>query len=284
MANSLPTLLKEFAIELPLPKGPKAGIQRDAATLVRRFRKHIANCFHDLHRPGSLNDEEGTTPEASATLQEISAREEVRTSNFDASSSPDLSTSQEVSAEEKVRTWTFEGPSSPDLPVEVPLDAFSSDGFKEDDIDDGLDDMAVPEFYQAREFLVEGHAFKRLMERIRVASLVTERKDSISQSIRTQIIEATSTRESLRRQTHDRDPGTNIFEATFRVLWSPVAFLETQFVENTAIMDVITLTGTADHAQALSCASYMRQTWPWSGEACVKILQAAIDHGSHKGR
>jgi hypothetical protein len=65
-----------------------------------------------------------------------------------------------------------------------------------------------------------------------------------------------------------------IYSAKFSIDWDPKAFLRGQEYngqEDEIIDQVITLSGTFRHGQALTCAQYMQQTWPSRGH-CVLIL------------
>lgn len=60
--------------------------------------------------------------------------------------------------------------------------------------------------------------------------------------------------------------------------WALEPFLHQQFGDkNIRLGDVITLTGRGGDAQALTCSSYLRQTWPCTGLSILGCVQDAFD-------
>jgi hypothetical protein len=67
--------------------------------------------------------------------------------------------------------------------------------------------------------------------------------------------------------------------ATFELDWDPIAFFDEQeYTEQNwhAIGAAITLTGSLGSAQAMTCAEYLRQTWPSSGEHLLHLMERVI--------
>ncbi|KAL2810191.1 hypothetical protein BJX63DRAFT_434474 [Aspergillus granulosus] len=76
-----------------------------------------------------------------------------------------------------------------------------------------------------------------------------------------------------------RKAGTGAVKASFVIEWSPIAFFKGQRYEDRAdvIFDkVLTLTGSLDDAQALTCGEYMRQTWPTTGMQIMAVIKKAL--------
>ena len=69
------------------------------------------------------------------------------------------------------------------------------------------------------------------------------------------------------------------FKASLSMEWDILAFMDTQYVDNkdTRLGSVITLSGTAQRAQATTCSAYAEHNWPLRGSRVVKAFQAAID-------
>jgi hypothetical protein len=62
-----------------------------------------------------------------------------------------------------------------------------------------------------------------------------------------------------------RKKSVEAYKITFEIEWDPLAFIKEQEYREEpgeAIERAITLTGYAKDAQALTCAQYLRQTWP----------------------
>ncbi|KAI1155034.1 hypothetical protein F4825DRAFT_109525 [Nemania diffusa] len=68
------------------------------------------------------------------------------------------------------------------------------------------------------------------------------------------------------------------FGVRFDVDWDPLSFFSRQFERQADDMlgSTLTLTGSFENAQAITCMKYMQQTWPSSGEHTVKLLSEAI--------
>lgn len=71
-----------------------------------------------------------------------------------------------------------------------------------------------------------------------------------------------------------------LHDVDFILDWDPQLFLRVQeYAGNPANIfeHVITLTGSLDSAQALTCAQYMRQTWPESSERVISLFQKLLE-------
>ena len=74
---------------------------------------------------------------------------------------------------------------------------------------------------------------------------------------------------------------TNVRQQAHAILyveWDTIAFLRDQYqgAKLQQIREVITLTGSGADAQAATCAQYVNQTWPTTGESLLREFQAAI--------
>lgn len=66
---------------------------------------------------------------------------------------------------------------------------------------------------------------------------------------------------------------------TFRMEWDPLAFIkEQEYSEelDETMETAITLTGSARDAQALTCAQYLRQTWPSAAEHIIRLIKDVV--------
>lgn len=69
------------------------------------------------------------------------------------------------------------------------------------------------------------------------------------------------------------------YHVGFDVAWDPIKFVKEQdhgVPIDEVVEKAITLTGTPSEAQALSCAEYLRQTWPASGNDIAQMAKDAI--------
>ena len=68
-------------------------------------------------------------------------------------------------------------------------------------------------------------------------------------------------------------------KASLTMPWDLLAFMDTQYVDNkdAYLGSVITLSGTAQYAQATTCSQYVEHNWPLRGLRVIKAFQSAID-------
>ena len=75
---------------------------------------------------------------------------------------------------------------------------------------------------------------------------------------------------------HPRDSPLAI---EYDLQWEVPDFLRNCFVEGQELSKVLTLTGEAINAQAMSCSDYLEQTWPVLGRVLLEGLQEALYRG-----
>lgn len=71
------------------------------------------------------------------------------------------------------------------------------------------------------------------------------------------------------------------YKATFELRWDPLAFVEEQaYIEaaEVALRRAITITGSADDAQAATTRDYLVQTWP-NGEEVMQLIEDVTRSG-----
>lgn len=176
----------------------------------------------------------------------------------------------ELTTGEKLDFWNTEGSGTPDFPLEQPKDSILI--VKEKEAPD------TPLFTETRTFLIESRAYQWLLGRIRTSLILTRREGTTVEFLRNTIIARLDLSDLYGR----------FRTATFQISWSPLKFLREQHYQdggNQAIGEVITVTGSAIDAQAMTCAQYMHQTWPVTGNETLRALQTAIaetrSHGHH---
>lgn len=78
--------------------------------------------------------------------------------------------------------------------------------------------------------------------------------------------------------TRSTQPPSGIVHVDFLFHWALESFLRRQFGDKEIVLgDVITLIGSGVDAQALTCSSYLRQTWPCTGLGILGCVQDAFD-------
>lgn len=69
----------------------------------------------------------------------------------------------------------------------------------------------------------------------------------------------------------------------FELDWDPQAFVWDQKIDEecgNAVAMAITITGSANDAQALSCSQYLAQTWPGAGPEVLELIKGAVRDGA----
>ena len=74
------------------------------------------------------------------------------------------------------------------------------------------------------------------------------------------------------------------YYASLNLEWDALTFLEDQFcdpdIPNTALGPIVTISGSAQHAQATTCSEYIQQNWPAHGSRVLDALQNALQSPS----
>ena len=78
------------------------------------------------------------------------------------------------------------------------------------------------------------------------------------------------------------------YYASLNIDWDVLTFLEDQFCDpefpNTALGPIVTVSGSAQRAQATTCSEYIQQNWPAHGSKVLDALQDALQSPSRKSR
>ena len=151
-------------------------------------------------------------------------------------------------------------------------------------IEDNTEEM--PQFLVYRDFIFENPAYEWLVACLRREFYLAPAEPNSMEVIREKILScllSTKTTHSISRK---RSPEP--YKVTFEVEWDPVAFVKEQEYTGEpgrAIEMAITLTGSAEDAQALTCVQYLRQTWPSTGGHIMQLIKDVVrDRLSHRHR
>lgn len=124
-----------------------------------------------------------------------------------------------------------------------------------------------------RSLISASAAYRWLLVTLRRESLL-ELKCSKMEDIRQTILSSLKVSQKI-----SRSRPAEAFRTTFLINWDPIAFLKEQLYEENleeAIDKVITLTGSAKNAQALTTLQYLRQTWPITGEYVLQLVKNVL--------
>ncbi|VUC25621.1 unnamed protein product [Clonostachys rosea] len=128
-----------------------------------------------------------------------------------------------------------------------------------------------------REFIRNSGVFQWLLGRLYVESSLVATEPRAMEAIKAKIMS------SLRpSQKISRNVSSECFNASFCVGWQPLVFFRGQeFGLDAAevVSRVVTLTGSENDAQALTCSQYLSQTWPTTGLLTLRLIQEVLRKG-----
>lgn len=161
---------------------------------------------------------------------------------------------------EKIASWNVDGIEAPlveDLPEELPHASESS--------------ISYPD---ALEFLITSTPWNTLLARIKASMILTPREGSLMNSIGKRVMT------ELTRMSRKADPVIR-YNARFEIAWDPAEFLRLCYPNNKKqnLGSVIVIVGDLVDAQAGTCESYMRQTWPLTGVETLIAIERGLSLG-----
>jgi hypothetical protein len=133
------------------------------------------------------------------------------------------------------------------------------------------EESAIPELHAYQDFISKSPAYEWLLATLRKEFLLAPAEPNSMEAVRREILHSLPPSHKVSRK---KSP--QACKVTFRIKWDPLAFVEEQDYgeePSEAVKTAITLTGSANDAQALTCGQYLRQTWPLSGEHTIRLLQ-----------
>lgn len=132
----------------------------------------------------------------------------------------------------------------------------------------------MPEMKTYRECIFGNPAYEWLLKDLQKHCDLVPSSPDLSSEIRKAILQALPSQTTLTRQ----EP-SNSYKMTYNMDWDLVSFLkEQEYSEESyqALPLVITVTGSREAAQALTCSQYLHQTWPSSAAGILGLLQTLL--------
>ncbi|CAG9982282.1 unnamed protein product [Clonostachys byssicola] len=249
----MPELLKSFAFRI----GYRAPSQmhRDIMSFVHRNRRDIASAFIDIA---------------------FAEDPEITDENIDSSDAMDL--------EDRMRLW-HEKTNEDQTPLENEMGDLNFDEMTEDYAFDEMDEEEEGPFewvvaYQA--LLSDSEAYKWLLNRLLGEFRLVQTEPNSIQTIRAEIAKLLPRTQRVSRKETPKS-STVVFDLD----WDIHAFFEDQAYRNKpeeALETVITLTGSFLDAQAATCAQYIQQTWPSTGQTITELIKGVLasEDGSYQ--
>ncbi|KAK6497564.1 hypothetical protein TWF481_011971 [Arthrobotrys musiformis] len=127
-----------------------------------------------------------------------------------------------------------------------------------------------------RNFLSKAPAFEWLVGSLRREILLNPTEPNSMETIQKAIIKSLPSSRKI-----SKTRSAEAFSVVFMTNWNPLKFVVEQEYEdnpNDAIEKAITLTGSIEDAQALTCAQYIRQAWPSTGKFIMKLIKDVVDN------
>ncbi|KAN0073022.1 hypothetical protein V8E54_009136 [Elaphomyces granulatus] len=128
-----------------------------------------------------------------------------------------------------------------------------------------------------RDFILNSPAYKWLLASLRKETLLAQANPNSMLAIRQDIINSLPTSHRISRKAPPE-----AYKITFDISWDPLAFFREQSYgekPEKVVEKVITLTGSARDAQALTCGQYLCQTWPSAGECVIRLVKDVVQGG-----
>lgn len=176
---------------------------------------------------------------------------------------------------EKVINWKLSGADATDRPsgsTDIHDGDITEDGGEEEGEEEEL-----PEISAYRKLIKESGAYSWLLSQLRCKILLSTPEPNIGANIRDVIFSASPLPQRISRR---RAPET--YQASFTLDWEPLAFLDEQQYKGErdhVFETAITLTGSVEDSQALTCGDYLKQTWPLVGEYTLRMLKCVVQSG-----
>jgi hypothetical protein len=129
----------------------------------------------------------------------------------------------------------------------------------------------MPELLAYRDFISEVPAYKWLLANVHREILLASAEPNLMDAVRRKILHFLPSSHKVSRKT-----SVEAYKVVYEIEWDLLAFVkEQEYIEepDEAVEKVITLTGSANDAQALTCAQYLYQTWPSAGEHIIRLLK-----------
>lgn len=146
--------------------------------------------------------------------------------------------------------------------------------FEEGDIGEDIREADGSELRAYQDFILNSQAYQWLLENISRQFLLAPAETDIMGIIRRNILHILPSSQKV-----SRNSAAQAYKMTFEIDWDlPAFFKEQEYIEEAhdVIERVIVLTGSEKDAQALTCAQYLLQTWPSTGEQIMWLLKGVL--------
>ncbi|RYP02811.1 hypothetical protein DL765_010681 [Monosporascus sp. GIB2] len=247
----LPDLLKAFALKVG--HNAPSQMHRDVMAFVHRHRREISTAFTDI----SFKQEED--PERITNNSDGMSLEERMSLWFQKESFQQVSLEEDLGLDDigsQERGIGSNGPDSPDIEGEE-----------------------VPESWLLayRRFVFSTSAYEWLLTRLRREFRLVPTEPNTIRMVRDKVTFSLPSAHRISRKVLPQSSSVR-----FELDWDILEFFETQEYlkrPDEVLEGVITLIGSSQDAQAATCAQYINQTWPMTGEVTLQLVKGVIRGG-----
>ncbi|KAJ5364559.1 uncharacterized protein N7496_010272 [Penicillium cataractarum] len=254
ITEALPELLRVFALKIG--HNAPSQIHRDVMVFIHKNRHNIVSNFKErCSHEEEILFEDGT---------------------------PDSPDSMGMPLDEKWDLWNKHleeqqdpNPSSPCISEPITDNTHTQEEQEEQAEQD--EESNMPELSVYKSFISNVASYEWLLSSLRRELFLAPAKPNIMESIRKKIITSLPSSHRL-----SRTLSAEAYTVTYVVKWNPLDFLDEQGYQEEpgeALKGVITLTGSSEDAQALSCTQYLCQTWPSTGGHILQLIMDIVRAG-----
>lgn len=186
-----------------------------------------------------------------------------------------------MSWQDRTSLW-FEKTSFEESPEELSRPAAEEGEALEENLPDEDEELPESWLIAYRKFLTSSSAYEELLARLQREFRLVPAEISTMGEIREKIM---SSLPSPRKVSRRASPQS--CHAIFQVNWDIIDFFNTQgYLKESyeAFERVITITGSCQDAQAATCAQYIKQTWPITGEIVIRLIKNVLKGAGHVHR
>ncbi|KAF2690251.1 hypothetical protein K458DRAFT_280092, partial [Lentithecium fluviatile CBS 122367] len=136
------------------------------------------------------------------------------------------------------------------------------------------DTEPTPDAGLYRDFIVQTPAYSWLVASVQREATLTRATPDLMENIKEKILGALPSSHRVSRKAPLQE-----YKAIFELAWDPLSFVkEQQYTETPeeALERAITLTGTANDAQAMTTREYLCQTWPATGKHLMQLVTDVV--------
>ncbi|KAL2824352.1 hypothetical protein BDW59DRAFT_162455 [Aspergillus cavernicola] len=274
ISEVLPELLKAFALKVG--HNAPSQMHRDVMYFIHKNRSYIADCFKDngFHQDESLPADAHDAERM--PLNELMSLWDKNLEDWnDDSISDNVLFTGSVSNRDQI-------PNQDAILCDADIHESSARDSMSQHSDVGAEEgheegASTSQFLAYKDFISKAPAYEWLLATLRRELLLAPAEPNSMEAIRKSIVTSLPSSNKISRKT-----AAEAYIVTFVTDWNPLAFVKEQGYKedpDEAVETTITLTGSANDAQALTCAQYLLQTWPSAGGHIMKLVKDVVRAG-----